>query len=116
MRFISAAAIVASLTALVSAQSAHFPFAPEGACVAACTDSTGKSFFAEYNDVDEYGENFIKSLSYTFERGTPTTIQFMTLAGTCMSSCPMPEQDLYRQQYPGKLNWYKANKFLPPPP
>ncbi|KAG0008815.1 hypothetical protein BGZ81_003866 [Podila clonocystis] len=34
----------------------------------------------------------------------------MTKSGTCMNSCPMPEQNAYRASYPLKLQWYKANK------
>ncbi|KAG0339808.1 hypothetical protein BG005_003378, partial [Podila minutissima] len=43
-------------------------------------------------------------------RGTPTTIAFMTQAGTCMNSCPMTEQSAYRASYPLKLKWYQDNK------
>ncbi|KAF9926835.1 hypothetical protein FBU30_003657 [Linnemannia zychae] len=109
MRFASAV-VVAAMAAIASAQSAYFPFAPEGPCVAACTDRVGKSMFPLYNDVDENGPFFLPSLAYTYERGTPTTIQFMTEAGQCMTPCPVPELDLYRAQYPNKLKWYQANK------
>ncbi|KAF9081970.1 hypothetical protein BGX29_004161, partial [Mortierella sp. GBA35] len=72
--------------------------------------AAGKNLFPLYDDVDVNGPFFFASLAYTFERGTPSTIAFMTAAGTCMNSCPMPEQTLYRSQYPPKLAWYKANK------
>ncbi|KAG0019519.1 hypothetical protein BGZ81_009692, partial [Podila clonocystis] len=85
-------------------------FPPEGLCVAACTDSVGKTFFPLYDDVDSTGPFFLTSLAYTFERGTPTTIAFMTQAGTCMNSCPISEQNAYRASYPGKLKWYQDNK------
>ncbi|KAG0045132.1 hypothetical protein BGZ83_009607 [Gryganskiella cystojenkinii] len=109
MRFITAI-VAASVAAVASAQSAYFPFSPEGACVAACTASVGKTMFPLYDDVNENGPFFIPSLGYTYERGTPTTIQFMTAAGTCMAPCPTAELDLYRAQYPLKLKWYQANK------
>ncbi|GJJ71142.1 hypothetical protein EMPS_03492 [Entomortierella parvispora] len=106
MRF-SAAVVLASLAAFVTAapvskavQSEYFPFTPEGPCVSACTNSVGKSLFVNYDDLDSYGPNFIQSLSYTFERGSPTTISFMTKAGTCMSTCPQPELDIYTANYP----------------
>ncbi|KAG0019518.1 hypothetical protein BGZ81_009691 [Podila clonocystis] len=108
MKF-ATAIVAAAAAAVVSAQSA-WTFPPEGPCVAACTDSVGKSFFPLYDDVDSTGPFFFTSLSYTFERGTPTTIDFMTQAGTCMNSCPISEQDTYRASYPLKLQWYKDNK------
>ncbi|KAF9903604.1 hypothetical protein EC991_003516 [Linnemannia zychae] len=113
---LSAVAIAASLVAVANAQSAYFPFPPEGACVAACTDRVGKSRFPEFNDVDEYGPRFIESLSYTFESGSPNTVQFMMEAGSCMGPCPTPELDLYRQQFSAKKAWYTANKNGTPPP
>ncbi|KAF9918821.1 hypothetical protein BX616_005435 [Lobosporangium transversale] len=115
MRF-SVVAAIAALASIASAQSAYFPFAPQGPCVSQCTNSVGKTFFANYNDIDEYNQYFIISLSYTFERGTPTTRDFMTKAGICMSSCPQNELDLYTADYSPKLEWYKANKNLPIPP
>ncbi|KAG0233341.1 hypothetical protein BGW42_000457 [Actinomortierella wolfii] len=117
MHFTTIAAFaVAAFSAVVSAESAYFPFPPEGDCVSNCTNTVGKTFFQNYNDRDEYGKYFIKSLSYTFERGTPTTIQFMTKAGMCMSSCPQPELDQYTASYPKKLVWYRENKNSTPPP
>ncbi|KAF9580043.1 hypothetical protein BGW38_003462 [Lunasporangiospora selenospora] len=109
MRFITAI-VAAAVAAVASAQTPYFPFSPEGACVAACTSTVGKTFFALYDDVDETGPFFLTSLAYTYERGSPTTIQFMTQAGTCMTPCPTAELDLYRAQYPLKLKWYQANK------
>ncbi|KAF9080603.1 hypothetical protein BGX23_001917 [Mortierella sp. AD031] len=108
MRFISA--IVASAIAAVASAQLTYPFAAEGPCVAACTDVAGKDMFPLYNDVDVNGPFFFASLAYTFERGTPSTIAFMTAAGTCMNSCPMTEQTAYRASYPLKLKWYNANK------
>ncbi|KAF9430780.1 hypothetical protein BGZ94_004074 [Podila epigama] len=107
MRF-ATAIVAAAAAALANAQS--WSFTPEGACVAACTHSVGLTFFPFYDDVDSTGPFFIQSLSYTFERGTPTTIDFMSQAGACMTPCPTVELDLYRAQYPGKLAWYNANK------
>ncbi|KAG0010799.1 hypothetical protein BGZ80_001177 [Entomortierella chlamydospora] len=113
---VSAAVIAASLAAIVNAQSAYFPFAPEGACVAGCTNSVGKTFFENYTDLDEYSPYFIESLSYTFERGSPKTTSFMTKAGMCMGMCPQEELDLYTANYPTKLEWYNLNKNSPSPP
>ncbi|KAF9094439.1 hypothetical protein BGX27_001461, partial [Mortierella sp. AM989] len=112
---VSTAAIAASLVAIVNAQTAYFPFTPEGACVAECTNSVGKTLFSNYTDLDEYSPYFIESLSYTFERGSPKAINFMTKAGMCMGKCPMPELDLYSANYPIKLEWYNLNKDSPPP-
>ncbi|KAG0260905.1 hypothetical protein DFQ27_003271, partial [Actinomortierella ambigua] len=72
--------------------------------------SAGKFFFPMYDDVNENGPFFLESLSYNYERGTPKAITFMNKAGPCFATCPMPEQDLYRAQYPQKLAWYNANK------
>ncbi|KAG0337617.1 hypothetical protein BG000_005205 [Podila horticola] len=108
MKF-ATAIVAAAVAAVASAQSA-WNFPADGACVAACTDAAGKSFFPFYDDVDSNGPFFFTSLSYTFERGTPSTIAFMTKAGTCMNSCPMPEQNAYRASYPLKLKWYQSNK------
>ncbi|KAF9015973.1 hypothetical protein BGZ52_006203 [Haplosporangium bisporale] len=105
-----ATAIVATTVAAVASAQALWTFPPEGPCVANCTDSVGKTFFPFYNDVDSTGPFFFTSLSYTFERGTPTTIEFMSAAGTCMQTCPMPEQNAYRASYPLKLKWYQDNK------
>ncbi|KAF9430296.1 hypothetical protein BGZ76_000894 [Entomortierella beljakovae] len=113
---VSAVALIATLAAIANAQSAYFPFSPEGPCVSECTNTAGKSFFANYNDKDEYGPYFIESLSYTFERGTPKAIKFMTKAGMCMGACAQPELDLYTANYSPKLEWYKLNKANPPPP
>ncbi|KAG0200889.1 hypothetical protein BGX28_006164 [Mortierella sp. GBA30] len=106
------AIVAAAFAAIASAKSAYFPFDAEGPCVAACTDSVGKTLFPLYNDVDENDPFFLASLAYTFERGTPTTIDFMIKAGTCMGSCPMTEQNAYRASYPLKLKWYQANKSI----
>ncbi|KAH7055332.1 hypothetical protein BKA57DRAFT_501844 [Linnemannia elongata] len=111
MRF--ASAIVAAAAAAIASAQVVFPFAPEGPCVAACTDVAGKSFFPLYDDVDANGPFFFTSLSYTFERGTPMAIAFMTKAGTCMNDCPMDQQNAYRASYYPKYNWYQANKPAP---
>ncbi|KAF9903605.1 hypothetical protein EC991_003517 [Linnemannia zychae] len=108
MRF--ASAIVAAAVAAIASAQIVYPFAPEGPCVAACTDSVGKSLFPLYDDVDANGPFFFTSLGYTFNRGSPDTITFMTQAGTCMNTCPMSEQDAYRASYYPKYNWYQANK------
>jgi len=78
--------------------------------------TVGKSIFSDYNDLDDYGPSFIKSLSFTFERGTPNTVTFMTKAGMCMGKCPQPELDLYTDNYPIKLTWYNSHKGDTPPP
>ncbi|KAF9968939.1 hypothetical protein BGZ73_009008, partial [Actinomortierella ambigua] len=115
MRIVAAAVVAASLSAVALAQSDYFPFTPEGPCVSECTNTAGKSLFANYDDKDEYGPYFIESLSYTFERGTPNTILFMTKSGMCMGKCPKAELDLYTNNYTPKLAWYNAHKDLPPP-
>ncbi|KAF9896415.1 hypothetical protein BX616_007503, partial [Lobosporangium transversale] len=53
---------------------------------------------------------FIQSLALTFERGSPSTIEFMTKTGMCMGKCPQAELDLYTNQYPAQLEWYNKNK------
>ncbi|KAG9068059.1 hypothetical protein KI688_011651 [Linnemannia hyalina] len=111
MRF--ASAIVAAAAAAIASAQVVFPFAPEGACVAKCTDDAGKFYFPLYDDVDVNGPFFFTSLSYTFERGTPMAIAFMTKAGTCMNDCPIDQQNAYRDSYYPKYNWYQANKPAP---
>ncbi|KAG0268104.1 hypothetical protein BGZ95_002621 [Linnemannia exigua] len=108
MRF--ASAIVAAAVAAIASAQIVYPFAPEGPCVAACTDSVGKALFPLYDDVNANGPFFFASLGYTFNRGSPTTITFMSQAGTCMNTCPMSEQDAYRASYYPKYNWYQTNK------
>ncbi|KAK3806572.1 MAG: hypothetical protein J3R72DRAFT_481244 [Linnemannia gamsii] len=108
MRF--ASAIVAAAIAAIASAQIVYPFAPEGPCVAACTDSAGKSIFPFYDDVNANGPFFFHSLGFTFNRGSPDTITFMTKAGTCMNSCPLSEQEAYRASYYPKYNWYQANK------
>ncbi|KAF9368031.1 hypothetical protein CPB97_005017 [Podila verticillata] len=108
MKF-TTAIVAAAVAAIASAQSA-WNFPAEGPCVATCTDVAGKDLFPMYNDVDPTNPFFYASLSYTFERGTQSTIAFMTAAGTCMQSCPMTEQTAYRASYPLKLKWYQQNK------
>ncbi|KAG0268105.1 hypothetical protein BGZ95_002622 [Linnemannia exigua] len=113
---LSAVAIAASLVAVANAQSAYFPFPPEGPCVQACSDRVGKTRFPEYNDIDEYGPRFIESLSYTFESGSDKTREFMMEVGMCQGVCPSAENQLYSKQYADKRAWYNTNKNGTPPP
>ncbi|KAF9176130.1 hypothetical protein BGZ51_001609, partial [Haplosporangium sp. Z 767] len=71
------------------------------------------AMFPNYSE-DPSSPYFIKSLSYTFERGSAETGEFMTKAGMCMGRCPADELDLYTQQYPAQLEWYLANKDTAP--
>ncbi|KAF9154676.1 hypothetical protein BGX20_004619 [Mortierella sp. AD010] len=86
-----------------------YPFEPNGACVAGCTNEVGKAMFPNYSE-DPSSPYFIESLSYTFERGSAKTTEFMTKTGMCMGKCPQAELDLYTAQYPAQLEWYNANK------
>ncbi|KAF9403021.1 hypothetical protein BGZ94_004743, partial [Podila epigama] len=115
---LSAAVVAVTMAVAANAQSAYFPFAPEGPCVAQCNDVVGKAAFPNYNDVDEYGPYFLQSLGYTFNRGSPATIQFMSDTGMCFgrSQCSKEELDAYAANYPTKLVWYQANKDGTPPP
>ncbi|KAG0283490.1 hypothetical protein BGZ96_012108 [Linnemannia gamsii] len=108
MRF--ATAIVAAAAAAIASAQVVFPFAPEGPCVAACTNEAGKSLYPFYNDVNPNSPFFFPSLAYTYERGSKNAIAFMTKAGTCMTNCPMDEQNAYRASYYPKLTWYNNNK------
>ncbi|KAF9088007.1 hypothetical protein BGX29_000501 [Mortierella sp. GBA35] len=109
MRFISAI-VAASMVAIVNAQHVSFPFAPERPCVAACTASVGKSLFPLYDDVNVDGPFFLPSLSFIFEHGTANTAAFTIKTSTCMLSCPLYEQDLYKAQYPFKQTWYNNHR------
>ncbi|KAG0239383.1 hypothetical protein BG011_003941, partial [Mortierella polycephala] len=79
-----------------------YPFKPNGACVAGCTNEVGKALFPNYSE-DPSSPYFIESLSYTFERGSAKTGDFMAKAGMCMGKCPTEELDLYTEQYPAQL-------------
>ncbi|KAF9298933.1 hypothetical protein BGZ88_003439, partial [Linnemannia elongata] len=86
-----------------------YPFKPNGACVAGCTNKVGKAMFPNYSE-DPKSPYFIQSLAYTFESGSANTIKFMTDVGMCMGPCPVEELNLYRQQYDAQKAWYNANK------
>ncbi|KAG0249821.1 hypothetical protein DFQ27_009767 [Actinomortierella ambigua] len=86
-----------------------YPFLPNGPCVSACTNESGKSLFPNYSE-DPKSPYFIESMSYGLDSGSPKTAQFMGKNGMCMVKCPKSEQDLYTQQYPARKAWYAKIK------
>ncbi|KAF9163698.1 hypothetical protein DFQ26_002259 [Actinomortierella ambigua] len=86
-----------------------YPFLPNGPCVSACTNESGKSLFPNYSE-DPKSPYFIESMSYGLDSGSPKTGQFMAKNGMCMTKCPKSEQDLYAQQYPARKAWYAKIK------
>ncbi|KAG0203519.1 hypothetical protein BGX33_009057, partial [Mortierella sp. NVP41] len=89
-----------------------YPFKPNGPCVADCINTIGKSKFPNFTD-DPKSPYFFESLSYTFDRGSEKTVDFMMAVGMCQGKCPAEENNLYRDQFFDQLNWYNANKPKP---
>lgn len=65
--------------------------------------------FADFTS-DPNNPNFIKSLGYAHDRGTPKYTNYMTKTGLCISKCPQAQLNLYNEQYDAKNTWYLANK------
>jgi hypothetical protein len=59
---------------------------------------------------DPSSPDFMASLAFAHERGTPNYTKYMTDTGMCLMSCPMSEQNLYNEQYKGKAAWYAEKK------
>ncbi|KAG0345559.1 hypothetical protein BG004_003583 [Podila humilis] len=115
MRF-SIVAVIATVAAVASAQATNpaYPFTEDGPCVKSCLLEAGKSLYPEYTD-DPAAPNFLESMAYGHERGTPKYTAFMTKSGTCMSKCPKTEQDLYNSQFSAKANWFTEKKAAATP-
>lgn len=61
---------------------------------------------------DPCNPEFMASLAFAHERGTPNYTKYMTDTGMCIMGCPATEQNLYNEQYKAKAAWYanaKAN-------
>ncbi|KAF9960165.1 hypothetical protein BGZ65_012688 [Modicella reniformis] len=108
MRF-SVFALVASIAAVANAQSDAYPFKPNGACVASCLLTVGKKMYPDFTD-DPTNNNFLTSLSYAHDRGTPKYMSYMSDTGPCIGKCPLEEQNLYKEQYDAKNTWYLSHK------
>ncbi|KAG0230394.1 hypothetical protein B0O80DRAFT_495785 [Mortierella sp. GBAus27b] len=108
MRF-SVVALVAAVAAVANAQSDAYPFKPNGPCVAECLLSVGKKMDPNFTD-DPTSPNFISSLSYAHDRGTPKYTTYMSETGQCIMKCPAAEQELYKEDYEAKATWYTNNK------
>ncbi|KAF9575470.1 hypothetical protein EC968_003075 [Mortierella alpina] len=87
----------------------YYPFQPNGACVHKCLVDAGKSMYADFT-TDPHNPNFITSLGYAHDRGTPKYTAFHTTSGMCIAGCPKSEQDLYSAQNDGKTVWYAEHK------
>ncbi|KAI7825379.1 hypothetical protein BC939DRAFT_448686 [Gamsiella multidivaricata] len=86
MRF-SAVAILAAVVAVANAQSDAYPFKDNGACVAKCLLDAGLSMDPNFTD-DPTNPNFLTSLGYAHDKGTPKYTAYMTKSGTCITGCP----------------------------
>ncbi|KAF9311261.1 hypothetical protein BG003_007598 [Podila horticola] len=109
MRF-SVVAIVAAVAAVASAQELNplYPFKPDGPCIQKCLTDSGNKMLPGKFTTDPSNPNFLESLSYAHDRGTPKYTAYMTETGMCIatSGCSPAEQDLYRAQYEAKMTWY----------
>ncbi|KAG0291211.1 hypothetical protein BGZ96_005404 [Linnemannia gamsii] len=103
--------IASAVVAVASAQTLNplYPFQPNGACVDACLNKAGKSMFDKFTN-DPCSPDFMASLAFAHERGTPNYTKYMTDTGMCIMNCPKPEQELYNEQYKGKAAWYADKK------
>ncbi|CAO3574279.1 unnamed protein product [Mortierella alpina] len=87
----------------------YYPFQPNGPCVHKCLTDTGKGMFSGFT-TDPHDPNFITSLGYAHDRGTPKYTAFHTQSGMCIAGCPKSEQDHYSAQNDGKTVWYAEHK------
>ncbi|KAF9026786.1 hypothetical protein CPC16_007965 [Podila verticillata] len=107
MKF-ATAIVAAAVAAIANAQTA-WNFPPEGACVAACTNTVGKAAFPMYDDVNSEGPFFLVSLSYYFNVGTPQSDVRNTQRTICMLGCLDAEVEAYHKSTPVKFAWYVNN-------
>ncbi|KAF9966944.1 hypothetical protein BGZ70_000686 [Mortierella alpina] len=108
MRFLTVAAVV-SVVAVASAQTAKYPFKPDGPCVEACTLKEGKLLFPNFTH-DENSPYWLESLGYDHDRKHPKYTDMMMKAGMCMGPCPLAEQELFKSQFQAKTEWYAKAK------
>ncbi|CAO3567541.1 unnamed protein product [Mortierella alpina] len=108
MRFLTVAAAV-SVVAVASAQTAKYPFKPDGPCVEACTVKEGKLLFPNFTH-DENSPYWLESLGYDHDRKHPQYTDMMMKAGMCMGACPVAEQELFKSQFQAKTEWYAKAK------
>ncbi|KAF9586395.1 hypothetical protein BGW38_005826 [Lunasporangiospora selenospora] len=108
MRFTTIAA-VAAVAAVAQAQITDYPFPANAPCIQGCIDKVGKAEFADFS-MDPANPNFMASLAFISERGTPRYSAFMGKTGPCMMSCTQQEQDDYRAAFDKKVQWYLAKK------
>ncbi|KAF9283177.1 hypothetical protein BGZ68_005505 [Mortierella alpina] len=108
MRFLTVAAVV-SVVAVASAQTAKYPFKPDGPCVEACTLKAGKGLFPNYTH-DENSPYWLESLGLDHDRSHPQYQKMMMDGGMCMGQCPLAEQELFRAQFQAKTEWYQKAK------
>ncbi|KAG9324876.1 hypothetical protein KVV02_003283 [Mortierella alpina] len=87
----------------------YYPFQPNGPCVHKCLTDAGKSMYSDFT-TDPHNPNFIKSLGYAHDRGTPKYTAFHTTSGMCIAGCPKSEQDHYSAQNDAKTVWYAEHK------
>ncbi|KAG0195690.1 hypothetical protein BGX28_000866 [Mortierella sp. GBA30] len=88
---------------------ASYSFKPDGACVEACTMTTGKAMFPNFTH-DKTSPYWMESLGYDHDRSHPKYQEFMMNAGMCMGACPTEEADLFRAQFQAKTEWYQKAK------
>ncbi|KAI8146181.1 hypothetical protein BJV82DRAFT_487740, partial [Fennellomyces sp. T-0311] len=79
-------------------------------CIEKCRESAGKGMSADYT-LDPNSPNFITSLSYECEKGTPAYTTYMTQSGICMMNCSADDQaDFGSREHADICTWYSAHK------
>ncbi|WFD28760.1 hypothetical protein MNAN1_003774, partial [Malassezia nana] len=78
---------------------------PEPKCISDCNRKAGQSMWRDWTD-DPSSPNFIKSMGFMCERGTPNYMTFMTKGGECMMKCSKADQDTFTQTFGQICNFY----------
>lgn len=69
---------------------------------------SGQSLWPEWTD-DPASSNFINSLAFQCEKGTPNYMAFMTSAGMCMTSCSADDQAAFKTEFQQACQWYTSH-------
>ncbi|KAI9282081.1 hypothetical protein BC943DRAFT_329134 [Umbelopsis sp. AD052] len=77
-------------------------------CIANCNKKAGQGLWADWTD-DPTSTNFVKSLSFQCEKGTPNYMAFMTSAGVCMTSCSTDDQSAFKTEFQQACQWYTSH-------
>ncbi|KAI9491728.1 hypothetical protein BDB00DRAFT_746836, partial [Zychaea mexicana] len=87
-----------------------YDVAEPGPCVKECKIKAGQDMWAQWTD-DPASADFIESLSYKCERGTPAYTTYMTQSGMCVMNCSADEQaDYGNREHADSCAWYQEHK------